>query len=76
MKKTENGYILIQIPATEFEKETMLGISAGGYKAIVVIPTDEYKEKEEIFVTKAGLLIIDKRSNTYAIHKDRVVGRF
>lgn len=76
MKETENGYILIQIPQTEFEKETMLGVSAGGYRAIVVLETEDYEEKEEIFVTKAGLLIIDKRSNTYAIHEDRVVGRF
>lgn len=76
MKKTENGYLLIQVDSKEKDKEKILGVSSEGYKATVILDEQDYKAGEIIFVTKAGLLTVDAKSLIYAIHKDRVVGRF
>lgn len=76
MVKTENGYVLIQILQTELDREKMTGKNAEGYKVKVLLQTEDFTKDEELFVTKAGLISVDNRANTYVIHKDRVIGRF
>lgn len=76
MKKTENGYILVNVLESEIDREKLTGKYLDGYRAKVAVETEQYKKNEEIFILKSGLILIDNKSLLYAVHEGRIVGRF